>query len=110
MQYKRPLISVLLALIASNVSYAQEIGDNCLQDPNRTQACPHTIIKRSPVDVPVMNVTMNSPICICLADFAFLNEPVTNDVQRIARQTRLRKLTAELGVDQATLERLISYR
>jgi hypothetical protein len=76
----------LVSLVAAFSIAANQYSDLCLQDPNRTQQCPHTLIKVAKLDVPAIEVNKGDMICLCLTDLTDIasKEQQQNMLDKIA--------------------------
>ncbi|GAB3027466.1 hypothetical protein [Bowmanella dokdonensis] len=81
------------------------VPDQCIQAPQRSQPCPHLIYKMARLD----KDQPRQLLCVCLSDFKpLLQEPQTAS-ERTARQMELRRLSAELGIEESLLLEIVRY-
>ncbi|GAA0374228.1 hypothetical protein GCM10009092_43070 [Bowmanella denitrificans] len=86
----------------------QAVPEQCLQDPARTQPCPHLIYKQAQLTDKQGNNTKQL-VCVCLSDFADLQAQPSSEAERVRQRMRLKSLAAQLNMDEQTLLELIRY-
>ena len=100
----------LTCVLAAFCFQAQAVlPDTCIQDPQRSQACPRIIYKSADLPDPKTGKMSNRVICICLTDFQDLLIVPDNEVDRKIKQMRIQSWTAQLGISEETLKELIQY-
>lgn len=91
---------ILMSIFA--MSFSAMAIDACIQDPRRSDPCPHQIYK-------MMKLRDSEPAkitCICLEDFKkFLVEP-KDDTEKMLRKMELKQLAAELQLTEAQVANL----
>lgn len=97
---------LLLSVLLSSAVHA--LPEQCLQDPARTQPCPHLIYKQVSLSEP-QGKAVKQLLCVCLSDFADLQTPATTDAQRINQNMRLKSLSAQLNMSEQDLLEAIRY-
>lgn len=89
----RLVVCVLSSLVLSALTFATARAD-CIQSPERTQACPHQLYRLGQLE------TMEKPamLCICVADFKeFLTIPSDKDE---AYKQQLKRMRLEYALGQ----------
>ena len=97
----------ITALTCTLVSSAHAVPEQCLQLPERTEICDHTLYKRSPVDVPATNVKKGEMVCLCMADFLPLRIEADSEVAKIEQQVELSRSAKKLNMTEQDLLTLI---
>ena len=97
----------ITALTCSMSPFAQAVPEQCLQLPERTEICDHTLYKRSPVDVPATNVKKGEMVCLCMADFLPLRIEADSEVAKIEQQVELARSAKKLNMTEQDLLTLI---
>lgn len=101
-------VQALLCAVGFICSKVQALPEQCLQDPARTQPCPHLIYKQvNTVDAQAK--AAKQLICVCLSDFADLQLPAATDAQQISQKMRLKSLAAQLNINEQALLQAIRY-
>lgn len=81
----------------------------CIQDPQRSQACPRIIYKSADLPDTETGELKNQVICICMTDFQdWLVEP-ESEVEKKLKQMRIQSWTAQLGISEEKIKELIRY-
>ena len=62
---------------------ATALSEQCLQLPQRTQACENLLYKKSPLDIPLLAVKRGQAVCLCLSDLRTVNAPQLSAVEKI---------------------------
>ena len=84
-----------------------KVPEECVQLPERAGYCPHTLYKKSPVDVPYLNIKTNEMVCICMADFAELRIKASSEQGKIDQQVALSRAARKLDMSEQDLLTLI---
>lgn len=98
---------LLLSLLSVTPSVLAQVPEECLQLPERTEFCPNVLYKRSPVDVPQLNIRTNEMVCICMADFAELRIAASTEQGKIDQQVALSRAAFKLDMSEQDLLTLI---
>lgn len=101
------LILSLFLSISYSVNAQDSLPEKCIQLPERTGVCPNILYKRSPVDVPQFAVKEGEILCICMADFASLRIPATDDTSKVDQIVSLTRASVKLNIDEKTLLEII---
>jgi hypothetical protein len=100
--YRRFWPLLLLAIgLQSNLVAA--LPDKCLQLPERSQACPHLIYKKSKIAVSQTATKANEIICICLSDFETLVPKAQSQVAKVEQQVELKLAAEKLSMSEQDL-------
>lgn len=86
---------------------ALALPETCLQLPERTQACPHLIYKKSTVAVQQTATKINDIICICLSDFESLLHQAETKVASTEQQVELNRAAQKLAISEQDLLTLL---
>ncbi len=86
---------------------ADPLPDACVQLPQRTDACPNIVYKRSPIDVAQTNTKKGQMICICMADFSSLRIEAESEMGKVDQLIELSKLSVVLSLTEDELLQLI---
>jgi hypothetical protein len=79
------------------------LPEQCLQLPERSQACPHLIYKKSKVAVSQTATKVNEIICICLSDFEKLVPQAKTQIAKIEQQVELKLSAQKLSISEQDL-------
>lgn len=66
-------IALIAALLVPSFANAN-IPVECIQSPQRTTLCPHTLYRKAMADVPSLAIPAGDMVCLCLADLTDLPE------------------------------------
>lgn len=75
------------------------LPEQCLQQPARTEACPHLLYKKSKFDVPILGVKKGEIICLCRTDIPNSDNTLT-EVEKINVRVNWRYLTEYYQLSQ----------
>lgn len=99
---------VLLCWVFTSVNIAaQGLPDKCVELPQRSTACPNTVYKRSPINVPLINTMEGEIICICMADFATLRIEADSEAGKVNQLVELSRKSVAIGIPEKDLLKLI---
>ncbi len=59
------------ALLLTSTVFAQ-VPEQCVQAPERTNLCPHTLYRIAKAPVPGLSIPKNGMVCLCLTDLTDL--------------------------------------
>lgn len=79
------------------------LPEQCLQLPERSEACPHLIYKKSKIAVSQTNTKVNEIICICLTDFEKLVPEAKGQIAKIEQQVEFKLVTEKLSISEQDL-------
>lgn len=99
--------AVLSFCISAIQHVAAAIPEQCLQMPNRIQACPHMLYKKSPVTIAAINVKEGGVVCLCLTDLNRLIETDISAVDKINQHVDLLKFTEQFSLQKSDILMLI---
>ncbi len=99
----------LALLIGSGLSYSQAIPKSCIQSPERTQVCPHQILKQAAVAVPSMNIEKGGVVCICLSDLEVGANLDKSKLAEIDRQVTIQRIATKYLISEQDLRKLVKH-
>lgn len=68
----RKIVSIVwLSFFVNGIALA-EVPEQCVQSPQRTNMCPHTLFRIAKAPVPGLNIPKNGMVCLCLSDLTDL--------------------------------------
>jgi hypothetical protein len=83
---------LVLLLVLNTMTWSPALLADCIQSPERTQACPHQLYRLGQLE----HMTKPAMLCICVADFKeFLTTPTDEDK---AHQQKLKRLKLEYAL------------
>lgn len=91
----------------SQNSYSQEVPEQCVQLPQRTQVCPNLLYKRASLSLPSLNVIEGEMVCICMADFQSIRIAAATEQGKIDELVELGRLANQLSISESDLVSLI---
>lgn len=84
----------LVLVVLAGLTFSTGALANCIQSPERTQACPHQVYRLGQLE----NMAKPAMLCICAADFKeFLTVPADEDE---AHKQKLKRLKLEYALGQ----------
>ena len=86
---------------------ATALSEQCLQLPQRNQACAHLLYKRSPIDVPQLAVKQGEVICLCLSDLRSVSDAQLSAVEKIDIQADWLQLSRHYQLTEQQILRLV---
>lgn len=86
---------------------ATALSDQCLQLPQRTQACENLLYKKSPMDVPQLAVQQGEVICLCLSDLRSASDAQLSAVEKIDIQADWLQLSRHYQLTEQQILRLL---
>jgi hypothetical protein len=85
---------LVMFFVLSVFTFSTAVSADCIQSPERTQACPHQIYRLGQLE----NMAKPAMLCICVVDFnEFLTVPADEDA---AHKQKLKRLKLEYALGQ----------
>ena len=86
---------------------ATALSEQCLQLPQRSQACENLLYKKSPIDIPLLAVKRGEAVCLCVSDLRSVNAPQLSAVEKIDIQADWLQLTRHYQLTEQQILRLV---
>lgn len=107
-KFVSPIVSffALMSALLSSAG-AQTLPEECVQVPERTLVCPNLLYKKSPIDVPMINVQKGQIVCICMADFSDIRIPAESQLEIVDQKVTIARLAVKVNLSEQDLLTLI---
>jgi len=106
---KNRIVLFCCLLVFGLTKAAYVLSSECLQAPERQNACPHLIYKKAALSVALLDVEKGGVICICLSDFKVLRNPTKSKVEQIDQQVTLQRVAEKYQLNEQDILTLIRY-
>lgn len=107
--YIKLLVKLFLFAVWGLARQAHALPEECIQSPERTQACPHQIYKKAAVAVASINVNKGAVVCLCLTDLKDISDPDKSKLADIDRQVTLQRVAQKYRISEQDLANLLKY-
>lgn len=98
---------ILAASLGAATFQVLALPELCLQAPERSNACPHLLYKKSKQAIPALKVQANAVVCLCLSDLSPLLITTHDALDKIDQQRAWNVLSQKYQLSKEEILTLI---